>query len=145
MNPQAKQLILAYAKTAGTESNIVATADLLGVNALFISVINNVGTSADADETASITVSVRDATATDGGSTSYTTIVGTSQIAAWTLTSAANTNTEKTLALRTGNMSTGARFLSVTCNNSATGTASETWLSVVGLMNASAQTPDYSL
>ena len=144
MKPEAKTLILGYAKTAGTESNIVATADLAGIEHLFIATKNNVGTSDDASETASIIVEAREATDTNGGSTSYTTFVGTTQLAAWALASAANTNTEKTLSIRRSALN-GARFLRVTLNNSATGTASESWLAVIGLTPTAAQAADYSL
>lgn len=144
MKPEAKQLILAYAKTAGTESNIVATADLAGIEHLFIGTKNNVGTANDAGETASIKVEAREATDTNGGSTTYTTFVGTSQLAAWTLASAAGTDTSKTLSISREKLG-GARFLQVTVNNSATGTASETWLSVVGLTPTATQAADYSL
>ena len=63
---------------------------------------------------------------------------------AWALASAANTNTEKTLSIRRSALN-GARFLQVTLNNSATGTASESWLAVIGLTPTAAQSADYSL
>jgi hypothetical protein len=145
MKPEAKILALGYAKTAGTESNVVATADLQGIEQIFIAVRNNVGTANDAGETGAIKVEVREATDTNGGATSYTTIVGTTQLAAFPLASAANVATDKTLSLSRRKMGSGARFLQVTCDNSATGTASETFLSVIGLMPTAAQAADYSL
>ena len=144
MRAEAKQLILGYAKTAGTESNIVATADLTGVEQVFIGVRGNVGTANDADETMSILVQARNYTSTDGGSTAYTTIVGTTQLAAWTLASAANAATDMSLTLSKNSAIKGAKFLQVTVNNSATGTASESWLSVVGLMPTSDVDEGYS-
>lgn len=145
MKPEAKLLTIGYAKTAGTESNIVATADLAGINQVFIAVRNNVGTSNDAGETASIVVEAREATDTNGGATSYTTIVGTTELAAWTLASAAGVATDKTLSISRAKLGSGARFLQITCNNSATGTASETWMTAIGLQPSAATPADYNL
>ena len=140
MKSEAKQILLAYDISADTESNIVVTADINGVDAIFIGLKGNVGTSADAAETMSIVVEASD----DGGtSTAYTSIVSTTELAAWTLTSVASTETEKTLLLSRAVLGTGARYISITVNNSATGTASETWMSVVGLSPYLGTAADY--
>ena len=143
MQTEGKQLILAYDISASTESNITATADMLGVGQIFIGVKGNIGTVNDASETMSILVNVRDFTATENGSTAYSAVVDTDDLAAWTLTSSAGTDTSKSLLLNRSNMQTGARWLQIIVNNSATGTASESWVSVVGLMPEDATTANY--
>ncbi|HUU96371.1 MAG TPA: hypothetical protein VM487_11575, partial [Phycisphaerae bacterium] len=111
MKSEAKQIVLEYDSSADTESNIVVTADINGVDAIFIGLKGNVGTAEDAAETMSIVVQASD----DGGtSTAYTSIVSTTELAAWTLTSVASTETEKTLLLSRAVLGTGARYISIT-------------------------------
>lgn len=145
MKPQAKQLILEHYEGNATQSNIVATADISGFDQLFVSVRANVGTVNDADETAQITVDVRDYTSTNDGDTAYTTVVGTTEFAAFAVASASSVVTEKTLSLSRGNLQTHARYLQVTVDKSATGANSQVWLSVVGLRPSDGQVPDYSV
>lgn len=144
MQAEQKKLVLAYKIGNETESSIVVTADANGVGSIWGIMVANVGTANNADETANIKIEARDFTSTDDGSTAYTTLVDTDDIAAWTLTSVASTNTEKTFQLNRGNAESGARWLRFTCNKSATGTASEVWLFVGGLANRAGTEASYT-
>ena len=144
MQAEVKKLVLAYKIGNETESSIQVTADADGVGSIWGIMVANIGTANDAGETANIVIEARDFTSAGDGDTAYTTLVDTDDIAAWTLTSAASTNTEKTFHLNRGNAESGARFLRFTCNKSATGTASEVWLFVGGLTNRAGQAADYT-
>ena len=139
MRTEAKQILLGYAQTAGTESNIVATADIDGCDAIFIGIKGNVGTANDAGQTMSV---VLQASIAGGTSTSYTTYVSTSDVAAWAISSVASTNTEKSLLVSRQELA-GRRYIQITVHNDATDTSSESFLSVVGLMLRAGTAADY--